>query len=391
MADGDILASFRNLSAVLKIAWTDHDGFARATSCGGSAGGTATSSSSTTPTRSGPCAQHTASQLPNGHILIYDNGSVTLGDAQSNCVDPADPDGSTMNRPQTRITEYALDEAAGTATLEWQHLESGRFAYFAGSAIRMDNGHTMIGWAAAQQAVATELDATGDKVWEIKTDDGYITYRAVKADVPDAIRPQVAITSPADKGTYVEGAVVPVELACTDSGGSSLQSCEGPRALDTRTPGSHTWTVTATDGAGNTTTVERHYEVVAAAYRPDAMIRSRGTRPGPATTSTAATASSGSRRPLTRAGVVRTAVVRLQNEANRAERLRVSGTPGGDRFRVRYFLGGDDVTRRGGRGNASDAGARVGPLPRSHRQGDPEGCRRTGHESHREGAGVLDP
>ena len=29
MADGDILASFRHLSAVLKIAWRDHDGYHR--------------------------------------------------------------------------------------------------------------------------------------------------------------------------------------------------------------------------------------------------------------------------------------------------------------------------------------------------------------------------
>jgi hypothetical protein len=110
--------------------------------------------------------------------------------------------------------------------------------------------------------------------------------------------------------------------------------------------GEHTWTVTGTDGAGNTTSVERSYTVVAAAYRPDAMIRSRGTSSWTGNNVYGGYRKQRISQTAARAGVVRTAVVRLQNEANRAERLVVSGTPGSDRFRVRYLLGGDDVTRR---------------------------------------------
>ena len=140
--------------------------------------------------------------------------------------------------------------------------------------------------------------------------------------------------------------MVATDVRCRDRGGSSLQTCDAPQALDTATAGEHTWTVTATDGAGNVTTAERSYTVVAAAaYRPDAMIKS------PGTSWTGNNVYGGYRKQrisqtLARAGAVRTAVVRLQSEANRAERLLVSGTAGSDRFRVRYYAGGDDVTRK---------------------------------------------
>ena len=168
MDDGDILASFRNLSAVLKIAWSAHDGFLKGDVVWRLGGRQSDFRFVDDPYPSGPCAQHTASQLANGHILIFDNGSSRLGETQSNCVDPDAPSGATVNRPQTRISEYVLDPEAGTASLTWQHLEPGRFAYFAGSAGRLPNEHTVIGWAAARQALASELDADGQKVWELR-------------------------------------------------------------------------------------------------------------------------------------------------------------------------------------------------------------------------------
>jgi hypothetical protein len=68
---------------------------------------------------------------------------------------------------------------------------------------------------------------------------------------------------------------------CTDRGGSSLETCAGTvdhgQPLDTATVGEHTYTVTATDGAGGTTTVTRRY-VVGEAARPDAAVRVRGER-----------------------------------------------------------------------------------------------------------------
>src|SRR3546814_11738255 len=63
----------------------------------------------------GPCAQHTASELPNGNILIFDNGSADA--TRDMCVDPQDRANGTQRRASTRITEYALDEERGAASL----------------------------------------------------------------------------------------------------------------------------------------------------------------------------------------------------------------------------------------------------------------------------------
>lgn len=67
-----------------------------------------------------------------------------------------------------------------------------------------------------------------------------------------------------DGAVVDEGAEVPTGLAC-DDGTSGVEACEGPAALDTRTPGEHTATFTAVDRAGHTTTRRLTYEVRPAA------------------------------------------------------------------------------------------------------------------------------
>jgi hypothetical protein len=346
MADGDILASFRHLSSVYKIAWSDHDGFQRGDIVWRLGGRHSDFTFPDDAVGTGPCAQHSATQLENGHILLFDNGSAPLLDDPSHCVDQADPAGPTTSRRQTRVTEYALDLAAGTATQVWNYEVPGRFTYFAGSARRLDGGNTLIGWAAERRALASEVDPEGNLVWELTSDAGYLSYRAFKTVVPDTAAPTVELSGPADGARYAAGARVPTDFRCRDRGGSSLQTCAGPPLLDTATGGEHTWTVTASDGAGNTTTTRRSYTVVVpASYRPDAMVR----RPGAGWTGNNVYGGYRTQRitqTLARTGVVRTARVRVQNEANRPERLVVSGTAGGVRFRVRYFAGGADVTRR---------------------------------------------
>jgi hypothetical protein len=65
----------------------------------------------------------------------------------------------------------------------------------------------------------------------------------------------------------VQGQVVSADYSCADqANGSGLASCHGDvaagAALDTSTAGDHTFTVTATDGAGNSATATRSYTVV---------------------------------------------------------------------------------------------------------------------------------
>ena len=221
----------------------------------------------------GPCAQHTARMLPNGHVLMFDNGSSFFTTAL--CVDQSDPTGPLVERIQTRVIEYELDTTAHTATEERSY-EPARFAVFAGSAQRLGNDNTMIAWSSDTKALASEITLGGTLLWELRDPAPapalrWFTYRAHKAVVPDAIAPEVGVTVPAEGATYVEGDAVTASYACTDRGGSSLQSCTAP-PVDTGTPGAHTMTVTGVDGAGGTTTVTRHYSVLRASH-PEATAR----------------------------------------------------------------------------------------------------------------------
>jgi virginiamycin B lyase len=85
---------------------------------------------------------------------------------------------------------------------------------------------------------------------------------AARADLDP---PVVTIAEPSDGAAYLLGQVVTAGYACTDAGGSGLATCEGPvasgSALDTSTAGVHVFEVTATDGAGNATTLARPYIV----------------------------------------------------------------------------------------------------------------------------------
>lgn len=349
MADGDLLASFRHLSSVLKIARTAHDGFAAGDIVWRLGGENSDFTFVDDPYPGGPCAQHTASELPNGNILVYDNGSGVL--SPNMCIDPANPN-VPIARAQTRVTEYALDHEADTATLTWDYTP-GRFGLFAGSAARLGNGNTLVGWAAVRQALATELNAAGETVWELKVDspDGaplYSTYRAAKFAVPDVIDPQVTVKRPAAGATYDYGQRVKVDVRCTDRGGSGLTACAGSNdarsgtRLDTTRPGRHVFDVVATDGHGNQTTVRRSYRVGPLPYRPDASVRHSsgrwlgdGVYGGPSRQDV---------RLGTRSAV--STVARLENDGAKADRIRVRGTRGSKQFRVRYLVGGKDVTTK---------------------------------------------
>jgi YVTN family beta-propeller protein len=81
----------------------------------------------------------------------------------------------------------------------------------------------------------------------------------------DGRAPTIDLRTPADGAQYDFGAVVPADYSCADEGGSGLQSCEGSvasgAALDTSAAGTHAFTVTASDGAGNAATVTHTYTV----------------------------------------------------------------------------------------------------------------------------------
>ncbi|GAA3650648.1 hypothetical protein GCM10022237_08010 [Nocardioides ginsengisoli] len=327
LPDGDVLASFRHLSAALRIAWSDHDGFVRGDVVW-RFGGRQSSFDFVDDPDGGPCAQHTVGRLANGHLLVFDNGSGVLGANPSYCVDPLDRLGPTVDRVRTRVTEYALDEDAMTATLVRSWTAPGRFAYFAGSARRLDGGNTLVDWAAYQQALVSEVAPDGTIVWELKAPTT-LSYRAEKAEVPDRTDPVVTVTLP-DAGRYDVGDRVTPQVRCADRGGSTLQSCTWSALVPTGVAGRQTFTVTAVDGAGNTTTVERAYTV--GSPQPGIGVRSSGAWRAERTLR------------LPRRGAVRTAVLRVTNPSVRPATLVVRGAAGGSSYRVRYFANGRDVT-----------------------------------------------
>jgi len=80
----------------------------------------------------------------------------------------------------------------------------------------------------------------------------------------DTTPPAITFSTPADGAVYDQGQFVPVDYSCTDDD-SGIASCTGDvmagLPLDTSSPGDHTFTVTATDKAGNTASVIHHYTV----------------------------------------------------------------------------------------------------------------------------------
>ena len=110
-----------------------------------------------------------------------------------------------------------------------------------------------------------------------------VTYTVLEPTPPvDVTDPVVTISSPVDGAEVEVGAEVLADYSCTDEdGGSGLESCVGDlpdgNALDTTTAGAATFAVTATDGAGNTTTQSVNFTVISPPPPPPAAAQVTGT------------------------------------------------------------------------------------------------------------------
>lgn len=95
----------------------------------------------------------------------------------------------------------------------------------------------------------------------------YYLHNFLNLSAADNTPPTIDIATPSDGATYALGQAVNADYSCTDeSGGSGLQSCTGTVAsgspIDTSTVGTRTFTVTATDNAGNTVSSTPSYTIV---------------------------------------------------------------------------------------------------------------------------------
>jgi Ca2+-binding RTX toxin-like protein len=100
-----------------------------------------------------------------------------------------------------------------------------------------------------------------------RSDDGAGSDRGAAHVFGDTTGPAVTIATPANGATYAQGVSPVADYSCSDSG-SGIASCVGSVAdgspIPTGSLGAFTFTVTATDGAGNTASATSSYEVVAA-------------------------------------------------------------------------------------------------------------------------------
>lgn len=108
--------------------------------------------------------QHHPQILPNGNLLLFDNG--------------------TSHDPQvSRAVEYELDQENRTARLVWSYSD-GRFSPAMGSVQRLPNGNTLIGWGTgpADRPNVTEVTPDGEVVFALSLPPNQISYRAYRYD-----------------------------------------------------------------------------------------------------------------------------------------------------------------------------------------------------------------
>lgn len=137
--DGNIIVSWRSLGAITK-----HDAESGAVIW--QLGGTRGDVTLTGDPLDGFGGQHYARALPDGDILLYDNGT-------------------NHSPPETRPVQYAIDDANKTATFVWDYRRPSPISTtFMGSTQRLPNGNTLIGYSTS--AVLTEVTSSGSVVAE---------------------------------------------------------------------------------------------------------------------------------------------------------------------------------------------------------------------------------
>ncbi len=102
------------------------------------------------------CGQHSARLIPNGHLLLFDNGNQCL----------EDPETGETQRPNSefsRVVEYALDPDNGEAVFVRQHCPGNtcdRLSASQGHIHRMDSGHWLISWGRGTSSRVSDASVT---------------------------------------------------------------------------------------------------------------------------------------------------------------------------------------------------------------------------------------
>ena len=159
-AHGGLLLSFRNRNQIVRLRpddWTIH----------WKLGGVDSDFVLTDPMWEGFHVQHDVHDLGEGRILMFDNGIFSA------------------NGTLSRALELQLDTVNFTAENVWQYAHpDGVYAPAQGSALRLENGNTLIAWGTAETfefgTRVSEVTPEGELSWEIRFDTGVTLYRARK-------------------------------------------------------------------------------------------------------------------------------------------------------------------------------------------------------------------
>ena len=155
---------------------------------------------------------------------------------------------------------YRIDWPSHDVTQVTEHAGHGPDAEIEATAISGD-GLTVAYRTNAGNLLDDWLDHNGDA----RDVFAFVDHRIADVDV---IAPDITIEAPAEGGIYRKGRIYEALYSCRDVGGSGLESCAGDvpagAGIDTDTLGDRTFTVTATDRAGNTTTRTVIYRVALA-------------------------------------------------------------------------------------------------------------------------------
>ena len=157
---------------------------------------------------------HTLSRLDNGDIMIYCNAD-------------------QLATRSSKVYEYKLDETNKVATLMWTYAPpTNYYAWHYGSAQRLPNGNTFIGWGGANIMpgiggvtnqwipACTEVTPDGRVVFEMRFNDPKIaSYRAFRFVYPPASQAKMSsVYEPANGNTY-DFDTTGVSLTVLDGGG----------------------------------------------------------------------------------------------------------------------------------------------------------------------------
>ena len=120
-----------------------------------------------------------------------------------------------------------------------------------------------------------DTSTPGSHTFTVTAADNFGSHNSLSVSYTVIGKPTIAITSPANGASYAQGETVDAAYSCTAAAGANLTGCTGPvpdgQPIDTSTPGSHTFTVTAADSLGQHTSGIVHYTV---AGKPSVAISS---------------------------------------------------------------------------------------------------------------------